>query len=63
MVCIYSMCRVENKLGQKEKERSGCQERGRVAFSIHPGPGELVHQSHHPLEVQNLPTKNRQKDI
>lgn len=30
-------------------------------FSIHPGPGELVHRGPHPPEAQSLPEKQKKK--
>lgn len=36
---------------------------GNEGFSIHPGPGELVHQVHRPPEVQSLPEKQEEKKI
>lgn len=63
MVSIYRACRVEKKWGQKEKERKDGDVRGKgnEGFSIHPGPGELVHQVHRPPEVQSLPEKQEEK--
>lgn len=64
IMSIYTACRVEKKLGQKEKgkRRWSFQGEGK-RISIHPGPGELVLQGHHPLEVQNLPANQARKGI
>lgn len=34
---------------------------GHKGFSIHLGPGELVHRGHHPLEAQSLPGNQKKK--
>lgn len=62
---VYTACRVEKKLGQKEKgkRRWSFQGKGKQGISIHPGPGELVLQGLHPLEVQNLPANYSRKGI
>lgn len=60
MVSIYRACRVENKLGQKEKGKR-TMEFSKGVISIRPGPGELVRQGRHPLEVQSLPASQATK--
>lgn len=47
---------------KKEREDGGgdgdVRAGGDDGFSIHPGPGELVHRGLRPLEAQSLPKKH-----
>lgn len=48
----------------KRKRKDGADDvrgKGNEVFSIHPGPDGLVHQGHHPPEVQSLPEKQGEK--
>lgn len=47
----------------KERKDGDVRGKGNEGFSIHPGPGELVHQVLHPPEVQSLPEKQEEKKI
>lgn len=59
---VQSRKEIRSKRKRKEKmEFSGGREAGGI--SIHPGPGELVLQGHHPLEVQILPANQARQGI
>lgn len=50
---------------KKEEEGEDGDDEGRgrdERFSIHPGPGELVHRGLHPPEVQSLPEIQKNKE-
>lgn len=48
---------------KKEREDGDVRGRGHEVFSIHPGPGELVHRGRHPPEAQSLPEKQKKRKL
>lgn len=65
MVSIYRACRESRKQmrAKKEREDEDVRGEGNEGFSIHPGPGELVHRDHRPPEAQSLPEKQEEKKM
>lgn len=60
---VQSRKEIRSKRKRKEKMEFSGEGKGSGGISIHPGPGELVLQGHHPLEVQNLPAYQARKGI